>query len=126
LDPIKKQLQKQSSSVLTITQRLLILEARFKLKIQNTNGRNLDDKHLSTDFTMWESVQNGRPEDLAESITKSVTRLFSLLSPEDVLQSGLHMQNIKEDRSNLCDDVYACLVTDGNHTDYFMKLAEVR
>jgi hypothetical protein len=94
--------------------------------MENTDGRSLDDKHLSTDFTMWESVQNGRSEDLAISITESVARLFSLLSPEDVLQSGLHMQNIKEDRSNLCNDVYACLAANGNHTDYFMKLAEVR
>jgi hypothetical protein len=94
--------------------------------MENTNGCSLDDKHLSTDFTVWESMQNWRPEDLAISITESVARLFSLLSPEDVLQSGLYMQNIEENRSNLCGDVYACLVADRKHIDYFMKLAEVR
>jgi len=39
------------------------------------------------------------------SITESVTRLFSLLSAEDVLQGSSHMQNIEEDRSNLSNNV---------------------
>jgi hypothetical protein len=123
--PIKQQLQKQSSSILPIIQRLLILEARFKSRIENTDGRSLDDKPLSTDFTFFESVQKWCPEDLAISITESMTRLFKLLSPDDVLRDGPHMQNISENRSNLSNNVWACLAADGNYTSYFLSLAEV-
>jgi hypothetical protein len=93
--------------------------------MKNTDGANLDDSPLSTDFTLWENVQKGTPEELARSNTKSVQRLFSLLSQEDVLQNGPSMQSVREDQSNLSDDVWACLAADRSHGDYFMKLAEV-
>jgi urate oxidase len=115
----------QSSSVLPITQRLLILEVRFNLRMKNTDGTDLDDTPLSTDFTLWENVQKGRPEELARSNTESVQRLFSLLLQEDVLRNGPSMQNVREHQSNLCDDVWACLAVDRSHSNYFMKLAEV-
>jgi hypothetical protein len=116
----------QSSSILQITQRLSILEARFKLRIENSDGRSLGDTPLSTDFILWESIQNENPQDLARSYTESVTRLFYPLSFEDVLHGGPYMKNIRQEWSNYSEDVYACLSTDGKLADFFMELAKVR
>jgi hypothetical protein len=110
--------------VLQITQRLQILEVRFKLRIKD--GRSLDDTPLSTDFTLWDSVRKDIPEDLAKSNTESVASLFSALSPKDVLDDFPFMKHILKDWSNLSDDVLACLTADKTLTGYFMKLAEVR
>jgi len=88
--------------------------------MENTNGRSLDDTPLSTDFTLWENVQKGRPEELARSITQSVRRLFSLLS-----HGERSMEDVLEDQSNLSNDVWACLNVHRSHGNYFMKLAEV-
>lgn len=127
LDPIvqqfeEQQFREQPSDVLQTARRLLILEARFKLRIADTDGCNLDGTALSTDFTLWESMDS--PNDLAILYTESASRLFSQPSPEDVLQDGPFMKAIRKDRSDLSDDVRAYLAT-GGHTDYLMKLAEV-
>jgi hypothetical protein len=124
-DPIKQQFQKQPSSVLQTTQRLSILEARFKLRIDNSDGSNLDGTPLSADFTLWEYIQHENPQDLARSYTESVTRLFSPLSFEDIRYGGPNMKNIREEWSNYSGDVYACLSTDGKLADSFIELAEV-
>jgi hypothetical protein len=82
-------------------------------------------KPFSTCFLFWESVQRESPLDLAKSNTESVSKLYSRLAVEDVLDDTECLKGIERRWSNLSTDIQACLVVDENLAIYFIELADV-
>ncbi|KAH9205067.1 hypothetical protein DL95DRAFT_397994, partial [Leptodontidium sp. 2 PMI_412] len=126
LDPIRKVFENQPS-VPQVLEELRILEARFKLRINNRrtlDRRTLDDTPLSIDLTLWDSIRVGRLDHLARSHTDCVVSLFSTLSVGDVLQNLRGVKDISKNWVDLSDDISVCLTLDRKLTGEFMKLAK--
>lgn len=124
LDPIAQQFEERCTSITSVGQKLSILDARFRSKIVH----EVDPKWpipFSVDFTLWENIQNNTSQELAESNTESVSRLFMEVSIADVLSDGGYLKDIGRLWSELADDALACLSADKELTSYFMRLAEV-
>ncbi len=125
LDPIYKLFGTQSSGILPIVRKLSIVETRFKLKVVSVTDANWP-KPLSTDFSFWESIQRDTPEDLAKSNTESVSSLYSVVSPKDLLDDSEHMKHIASLWCDLSDDILASLIANRKLAHYFMDFAEAR
>jgi hypothetical protein len=123
LEPIKQQLEEQSSGIIPVVQKFSILDTRFKLKVINETDVNWPSP-LSTDFSFWEGVQRKSPEDLAKSNTKFVSSLYFAISPRDILCDSKYIKDIARLWSDLSDDVLACLIVNGELTSYFLNFAE--
>jgi hypothetical protein len=113
LDPIEQVDKEQSSGVLSVVQRISILNARYELHI--TCATDVDSpKPFSTAFRFWESVQRKSALNLAKSNTNSVSQLFRQLAIADVLDDSKCMQGINRRWSSHSNDILAFLVIDKN------------
>lgn len=125
LSPIYQLLNEQPSSILPIVRSLSILDTRFKLKVVNETDVNWP-KPFSTEFSFWESIQSGSPEDLAKTNTESISSLYYAVSPGDLLYDSKPTQYIASLWSDLSDDILACLIANGKLTAYFIDFAKAR
>ena len=125
LDPIYELLDTQSSGILPFARKLSILSTRFELKVVHETDVKWPKPFLN-DFCFWESVQRDSPENLAKSNTESVSSLYSVVSPRDLLYDSQLMKDIGSLWSDLSNDILACLSANGKLAGYFMDFAEVR
>jgi hypothetical protein len=63
--------------------------------------------------------------DLAKSNTESVSKLYSRLAIEDVLDDTEYLKGIERRWSNLSTNIQACVVIDENLAVYFIELADI-
>jgi hypothetical protein len=124
VDPIKQRGEEQSCGILSVVRRFSILNTRYELHITSATDVKWP-KPFSTCFLFWESVQRESPLDLAKSNTESVSKLYSRLAVEDVLDDTECLKGIERRWSNLSTDIQACLVVDENLAIYFIELADV-
>ena len=125
LDGGRKLIAKQSYDVIQMARRFSILNTRFRYTIDRTN--DFDWRYpFSAEFPLLDAIERCTPEDLAKSITASATTLFSRVSIEDVIRYGPTVEAITAHRSELSDNVAACLIADSNFAEYMTELARVR
>ena len=115
----------QSYDVMQMVKRFSILNIRFGYAILRTADFDWH-KLLSTQFSLLDGIESKNPENLADSITASVTALFRGVSMANVLTYGPSVKAITANWSDMSDDVAACLIADPNLAPYMMELAEVR
>jgi hypothetical protein len=125
VDPIQQLDKEQSSGILSVVQRISILNTRYELHITNETDVKWP-KPFSTEFSFWESIQRDSTLDLAKSNTESVSKLYRRLAAADVLDNSKYMQGIDRQWSNLSGDILACLIVDENLAVYFIDVADVR
>jgi hypothetical protein len=125
LEPITQQFEGQRPNIVSVCQRLSILDARFRSKIVHATDPKWPIP-FSIDFSVWESIQSHNPQELAELDTAFVRRLFLRISTADLLSDDGYMKDIARTWSDLTDDFLACSSADKELTSYFMQLAEVR
>jgi hypothetical protein len=123
-DPIAQQFEKRRSSIVSVGQKLSILDARFRFKIIHETDPKWP-MPFSTDFSVWESIQKYNPQELAKLNTGSIRRLFVDISIADFLSDDGYLKDIARTWSDLTDDFLACLSANKELTSYFMHLAEV-
>ena len=122
-NPIQKVFSEQGGDIVSIFQRLSILNSRYR---SITHAVDVDWlQPFSVDFDFFNDTQQYSPGDLAVRITKEVTTLFSLLSPAAIIDYSRPVHDIGVHWSALCEDTTACAVTDRTLVPYLAKLAEV-
>jgi len=118
----RKLVAKQSYDVMQMVRRFSILNTRFGYIIERTI--DFDWRYpFSVEFPLLDTIERCTPESLAESVTASVTTLFSGVSMEDGICYGPTVEAIFAHWSELSDDVAVCLIADSNFAGYMTELA---
>lgn len=82
---------------------------------------------ISARFALQDGIDRYDPKDLAKQITDNVAKLFCrVVSVADLLHNSPSVKAIVAHRSELSDDIAACLIADSQLHPYMVELAMVR
>jgi hypothetical protein len=123
IDPIERLLTEHRHNFPLLIQHLLIIEARFHLKVVTSDKINWSAP-FSMDFSLWRSMRNLPPQTLAISITKNVEKIFSgiLHGPTD----RIRLKGICQNWTDFAEDIRVCLKVDTWVKGYVKELVDVR
>jgi hypothetical protein len=126
-DPIRREFSKQDGDITLIFQRLSILASRYESKIVRATDVDWHNP-FSTEHSFFDAIH--RPRDLAKSITKHVSTLFTTLicniSITDILNNTNYTREIGVHWTTLSEETTACANANKDLIPWLLILAEVR
>lgn len=122
-DTIKQLLAEHRHNLPVLLQYLLIMESRFNIRA--VLSADLDwFAPFSMDFSLWQCTCNSTPQQLANSITTFVQKLFSGVSYRRIDRTRL--ESIRQDWGHLVRGILVCLSVKPSLLNYVKELANVR
>ncbi|KAE9373830.1 hypothetical protein N431DRAFT_557791 [Stipitochalara longipes BDJ] len=119
IEPIEQLLTEHQHNFPALVQHLLIIEARFRMKVEIATQINWSAP-FSMDFSLWQNISTWPAQRVADSITKDVEKLFS----------GGHgptrtsWKGITQYWSGFAEDMATCLKADTWVENYAKDLAD--
>jgi hypothetical protein len=117
-----KQVAKQSHNIIQMLKRFSILDTCSQY-VSVTGWRH----PISTKFALQDAIEQYNARDLAKHITDNVAKLFcGVSSVADLVHNSPSVKAIVAHRSELSNDIAACLIADSQLHPCMMELAWVR